>query len=1041
MGDSEGKIEYTPAELAEIDKVLGVLPLDELPRGKAVAAAQEPPERETPAGEVDEFVDLGEEEPVAARSEEPEELVDVTDLIQEVPEEGAPARGARADDLDILSAEGGLAEVPEIDTGEPAVVPEEHLESVEELPSLEELPSFEEEKPAARPARATKKEPETLSTLDELEALTADEVPGETPGEEGLSEEPSMDVSMDRGAAADVPDLSDMSLDSKADIPEASVEEIPEIDLDTIPDAGSTAAATEPAGFDAGGIDDIQLDDLSMAPSGELEEVTDLDRPARERRRDTVVEDLDTGPVIKGIDEIEEVAETVEMPEVEEEPAPPKKPSRPGKPAAAAAEGETELSDRDLRKLKTAVSLYHPNLRKAITEAIVDEMLPPKEQRQLVDMIITSKPEDNVQRFLEKKLGRTIDTSQRVEIPGRKVLTSRVEYTREGMERQKQLLKFSKVFGVAALVTCVITVLLFQFVYKPAMAKKRIREGVALIRKPGVPPYQRSQDFQEAERLFRIVDEDYAKDYIPGYNAYARAYFDVKEYEYSYQKLKTAYEIKPGAVETLNNLGYFYARIPEDYYQARYASLVPPDKKEPTRDSRLDIAIRFYNHALTREPSNITALYGIGNTYMYQGRYFEARQYFENILKHDRDSVVGHSGLLNLFIERDSFQEVATLHSRIKDRDILEDLEPALLAKLAWYYLSKKRTDAVNIRVDYGAQAGRFRDLADNPYPVVRSVLGTLADRHPEYPPLYVHKALLSRDTGNLKMMREYLELAVEKEPSYFGAHHLMGEYHLLVKEPVDAYREFKAALKAYQSPPDFTTSDFYKETESVARTYGLMGNVFYYYFDKVRSRFRHSDELEEVVVDSELEKKANDGIAQQYYEKAVAMGDKSSEVFYNLGRLYYVRGLHNKALEMWLNLYDDFIARPELMIALGNAFFRMNNLESSKGEYLRLISVLERETEEIQAPNPRKTEHLKLYHTLSSAYNNLGAIYQLQGNEVKSNLCYWRSIEYSKQLEKENEYARVNMARSFRERREAVMPLLDDEIPFSMDVYRADMR
>jgi tetratricopeptide (TPR) repeat protein len=216
---------------------------------------------------------------------------------------------------------------------------------------------------------------------------------------------------------------------------------------------------------------------------------------------------------------------------------------------------------------------------------------------------------------------------------------------------------------------------------------------------------------------------------------------------------------------------------------------------------------------------------------------------------------------------------------------------------------------------------------------------------------------------------------------------------------------------------------------------------VFYYYFDKVRSRFRHSDELEEVVVDSELEKKANDGIAQQYYEKAVAMGDKSSEVFYNLGRLYYVRGLHNKALEMWLNLYDDFIARPELMIALGNAFFRMNNLESSKGEYLRLISVLERETEEIQAPNPRKTEHLKLYHTLSSAYNNLGAIYQLQGNEVKSNLCYWRSIEYSKQLEKENEYARVNMARSFRERREAVMPLLDDEIPFSMDVYRADMR
>ena len=39
MGDSEGKIEYTPDELAEIEKVLGGLPLDELPRGKPVGAA------------------------------------------------------------------------------------------------------------------------------------------------------------------------------------------------------------------------------------------------------------------------------------------------------------------------------------------------------------------------------------------------------------------------------------------------------------------------------------------------------------------------------------------------------------------------------------------------------------------------------------------------------------------------------------------------------------------------------------------------------------------------------------------------------------------------------------------------------------------------------------------------------------------------------------------------------------------------------------------------------------------------------------------
>jgi tetratricopeptide (TPR) repeat protein len=208
-----------------------------------------------------------------------------------------------------------------------------------------------------------------------------------------------------------------------------------------------------------------------------------------------------------------------------------------------------------------------------------------------------------------------------------------------------------------------------------------------------------------------------------------------------------------------------------------------------------------------------------------------------------------------------------------------------------------------------------------------------------------------------------------------------------------------------------------------------------------VRSRFRFSDELEEVVVDSELEKKANDGIAQEYYEKAIAAGDKSSEVFYNLGRLFYVRGLYNRALEMWLNLYDDFIARPELMFALGNAFYRMNNLESGKGEYLRLISVLEHQAEDVPVPSVAKPEHVKLYRTLSSAYNNLGVIYQLQGNEVKANLCYWRSIDFAKRLDRENEFARVNMTRSFKDRKDEIVPLLDDDIPFSLDIYRADMR
>ncbi len=68
-------------------------------------------------------------------------------------------------------------------------------------------------------------------------------------------------------------------------------------------------------------------------------------------------------------------------------------------------------------------------------------------------------------------------------------------------------------------------------------------------------------------------------------------------------------------------------------------------------------------------------------------------------------------------------------------------------------------------------RSDQYKDIADNPYPVVRAVLNVLADKHPEYPPLYTHMAILARDTGNYKLMREYLNVAIRKEPNFYAAH------------------------------------------------------------------------------------------------------------------------------------------------------------------------------------------------------------------------------------------------------------------------------
>ena len=1087
MGDSEGRTEYTPDQKQEIDRILDVLSTASIKTDRGSipvmldsSAEGITPFREEPTAPVEEEYASEEFEEEAVG--DVDEITDVTDFIQviEEPEERKTAREAPVEELPDITMEAEAPALPEID--EITEIPDEFEEvpgpkgeeGMEEpqFPELEEVEPVPAKKPRAKGAMSTEdaldellsNEPSSVDQQDILDNRFIGEE-GEEPSageEESLEELPEdllqdietadkgkSEMSLGAGDAEDVPDLSDMSLDSGGEIAEADVEDIPEIDIMDL-----TAQEKEPATrsdkkkgpsesldmeMEEAGIT-ASLDDLGDL--GEIEDIsgiTEKKAPKKAEAEFGGFEEADLAD-IKGIDEIEDVVASEPIPDLGEIDMPEEEPVAVKKPSAPREEEGVELSDAELRKLKTALMLFHPALRSAIKDTILNDLLPPNDTRNLIDLVLKGKPEDNVHRFLEKKLNRTIDISGEEERPGRRVIASRPEYTKEGAERQKQLLKLTKIFGAAAVAAFLVTIMSYQFIYKPVMAKRKIREGVALIRKPGVPVDQKVRDYLEAEKLFQTVDEDYVKNYMPGYNQYARAYFDVKEYEYAYTKLNKAFQLEKGNIETLNNIGYFYARLPEPYYRRNYGRLKAPDAPEKA-EAKIDIALRFYKYALNRDPKNITALYGIGNAYMYQGRYFEARQYYENILRVDKNSVVGYSGLLNLFIERDNFPEVLSIHSSLQDEELMEKVDSALLAKLAWYYLSKKRTDKMNVRIDYGVQSPRLKDLEDNPYPVVRTVLGVLNQKDPDYPPLYFHFARLAREQGNLKLMREYLKTAIKKEPNYFAAHYMMGEYYYLVKEPIEAYRSFKEAMNVYNSPPGFTDNDFYKETESLGKCYTMTGNLFYYFFDRLKPRYRYSDELEEVVLEEEVEKRANNDKAQEYYELAIKEKYSSPELHYNLGRLYYMKSLYEKALDQWLNLYEEFVRSPELMFSLGNAFFHLNNVEAAKGEYLKLISFYETEADKIRTIFPNKTEHIKIFQSLSSAYNNLGVIYQVQDNEVKSNLSYWKAIDYAKRIERENEFARVNLARSFKVRKEAIMPILDENIPFGYDIYRPDMR
>ncbi len=990
---------------------------------------------EEPAGEELSGFDEEEEEeelPQLEGEEEPDSIEDITDLITEVPgeEEEAPA-----EDADF---EEEITEEPEEDF-EPVDFGEEQDLEEPGVPDSEE--EFEETIE------------EGGSTLDQLNTLTREEP--ESVDEQEISDERYTDEKkasptaedepedMDEGLVSlesddsDVPDLSDLALQEASDMEEAEEGDIPELDLDEgseDADLDEIDLGDEGLGDEslAAGLDDLdELGDDFVQPLDEAEEEPVAEEVDEEEEDvpDIDLEDLDEGPEEVAPVDLpgEEERLTVEPLDDEEGPQPVKE------PAVSGPADTVELSEDEMRRLKKAMGFFSPGLVHAIKDTVINDLLPARETRQLVDMILGGKPEGAIQRFLEKRLETRIDLAH-VDQVGRKVIHARPEYTAEGRDRQRRLLRVTKIFGAATAAALVLTILGYQYVYKPWKAKQLIDRGVAFIDRPG-DYTEKPGDYETAEKIFERVDSDYKSDYIYGYTEYGRAYFRQSEFIKSLEKLNKAYRLDPGNTSVLNNLGRFYARVPEQKYRA-VQDEVPkwyyPEEKQKEKD-QLDVAIDMYRRTLALEDDNITALLGIGDAYFQQGRYLDAKQYYENILKVDSNSVAGYAGLLNLYIERDTFPQAAGIHARLREKEMLDEVPSPLLGKLAEYYLSKNAGPGGNVRIDHGVVSPRLVDRQDNTYPAVRSVLGALNERDPDYPPLYVHSARLSREQKNYPVMRRYLEKALKLSPDYYGALHLMGEYHYRTNDMGRAYSYLRKALKAHDNHPSFTREDFYRETEHIGHTHALMGNIFYYSFDQVTSRFGDLQEDIAMAGEGEIE---HFEIARRHYREALESGFRSPEVHYNLGRIYYMNEEYSESLREWLNLYDEYASSPELMLALGNGFYHVGKYDASKGEYLKLISVLERKAEKIQNPSTSKERHVRIFDTLATSYNNLGAVYQNQGDESKSHISYWKGVDYAKRIEHENEFARVNLARSFRPGGENE-PILDENIPFSVEAYR----
>jgi tetratricopeptide (TPR) repeat protein len=669
---------------------------------------------------------------------EPEqgELLDITDSIQEISDFDVELPDFQSDSLPSFEDESTLSDsdqVPDFDNVDLSDI---------DLPPIE---GEEPQKPAFKYTPKTK--PSGISpdsTLGQLNELTKDEPESldeneissdafleagdedleqendqfeDAPAELGeISNDDEPLATLDGGVEGDaMPDLDSLDLSAAGGLAEGDLSDLPEVDL------GSIESPTADFSSDLGELDSLgdltgtesheelseigsELGDFDSSAFESMDDISsDLVSPSRPPQEE-IAEDVGTLEPIESLsamdDELPDLSSDIPIFDDVDEGTPQDR---------YASETEekkgAEFTADELKKIKTALLLFPTGLTNAIKDTILNDRLNEDDTRRLADMILQGRPEDNIHRFLEKRLKQKIDKDEEGAGGGRRVIIARPEYSTEGRIRQKILLQRTRNIAIGAVAGIAVLIAGYRLIYIPQRAKSLIAKGTQLIRQFSEEKFQ---DYKMAEEIFTDVDENYIKDYIYGYNEYGRAYFDKKEYYRSLIKLNEAYDLgvekkfsTKESVRTLNELGHFYSAKKrgesgepgsfEDFFQKSvklnlneyYFNKIPA--LQPI-ETQYDLALDFYLKALNQDPKNVESMLGIGDVYQNKGEFLKARTYYENILSVDKNSIVGHSGLINLFIEQDNFQETITEYVGLRDRNDLEKLSSPLLVKLAKLY-------------------------------------------------------------------------------------------------------------------------------------------------------------------------------------------------------------------------------------------------------------------------------------------------------------------------------------------------------------------
>ncbi|AVQ13581.1 Tetratricopeptide repeat protein [Leptospira santarosai] len=522
---------------------------------------------------------------------------------------------------------------------------------------------------------------------------------------------------------------------------------------------------------------------------------------------------------------------------------------------------------------------------------------------------------------------------------------------------------------------------------------------------------------------------------------------------------------------TYKNLGRFHSSIMPSFTES---SLGGGKYKND------QLAINFFKQVYTdgNEPYDEESTAGIAKVYYNRREFGKAASFYNKIVEIDPSSPVGQGGLLSTYIEMwkedGNPQFVINHHRQIKNNlDIEKKLSLHVLSKLASFYTDLNQKE---LRIRYNINPidqVSGMEVNDNALEILDliyykteedPVTGTETEGS-KYAEGYYQRGRYFSSIKESIQARRFFEKAATLDPAHYLASTELAENAIRLANFSEADKLLNESLKRFEN---YKQSYGAREEDETL----IQGNVGRIYFDKARIQylsaagihekdkitefpgrkiypFRARTEMDMLAKTRSMElKNSLDGFSKaesvQIDENEFTLIRRwrtplpariQRELRYFKGWVDYMNGDFPASLNEWSGFEDeDEYNHSTLLMGKANAFFYTGQYKASLGNYLKVQDDMEEKLLNMGLPKPDDPYHQEVYQTLVAAYNNIGAVYEKQGNTAEALKHYWKAIETARKINEVSEIAMSNKDLMFKKEAIGQDPLLEDWLSPTLD-------